>query len=131
MNSKPMLFECLDCKETYLADNLCDGYKCPKCNGHITERGFVNEIEKSIKDMQNKIKTAKKNGLIRNYYKYCNAPKPNLPPIPNNYIIGLDLSSEKDSTVHTINTNVNAKNVDKDKLIDEIIKMLNKDVKQR
>ena len=26
MNSKPMLFECLDCGETYLADNLFD--KC-------------------------------------------------------------------------------------------------------
>ncbi len=125
MNSKPMLFECLNCKETYLADNLCDGYNCPKCNGHIKPLGFIKDIEEGIREMRNKIKKAKKNGLIRNYHKYYIAPKPKLPPKLNNYIGGVDLSSKKDRTVHTININVNAESIDKDKLIEKIIRDLN------
>jgi DNA-directed RNA polymerase subunit RPC12/RpoP len=69
MNSKPMLFECLECGETYLADNLCDGCNCPKCNGHIVGRGFIKEIEEDLKEMQNKINRAKENGLIRKAHK--------------------------------------------------------------
>ena len=87
MNSKPMLFECLECRETYLADNLCDGCKCPKCNGHVVGRGFIKEIEESLKDMQDKINRAKKNGLIR---KYSTSSK---------YLYGVDLSNKKDITV--------------------------------
>mgnify|MGYP001191703519 CR=1 FL=1 len=96
MDSKLMLFECIECEETYLADNLCDGYNCPKCNGHIVPKGFIKEIEEGIKDVQNKIKRAKKNGLIR---KYNNSPKPKLPPNPNKYLYGVDLSNKKDITV--------------------------------
>lgn len=125
MNSKPMLFECLNCKETYLADNLCEGYNCPKCNGRIIAIGFMHKIEEDLKDIKNKIKKAKKNGLIRNYYKYHIPPKPNLPLSPNNHISGVDLSGKKDNTVHTITINVNAENIDEDKLIEEIIRNLN------
>lgn len=91
MNSKPMLFECLgDCKETYLADNLCDGYRCPKCNGHIAERGFIKELEENARDMQDKIIRAKENGLIREY---------NASVEPNKCIYGVDYGSGRDITV--------------------------------
>lgn len=69
MNSKPMLFECMECRETYLADNLCDGYNCPKCNGHVVARGYIKEIEEGIKVTRDKINRAKENGLIRKYTK--------------------------------------------------------------
>lgn len=90
MNSKPILFECLDCKETYLADNLCDGYKCPRCNGHIVARGFVKELEENAKDMQDKINRAKENGLIRKY---------NTSVKTNKCIYGVDYGSGRDITV--------------------------------
>lgn len=126
MNSKPMLFECLDCSETYLADNLCDGCKCPKCNGHVVGIGFVKEIEEGLKDMQNKIIRAKENGLIRTYPKSAITKTLYADGEPYSKLIGVvDLSGKKDSTVHTININVSAENIDKDKLIEEIIKKLN------
>lgn len=67
MKNDYMLFECLECGETYLADNRCDGYKCPECDGHIVPRGFIKGIEEDIKDMQDKVNKAKHNGLIRKY----------------------------------------------------------------
>jgi DNA-directed RNA polymerase subunit RPC12/RpoP len=120
MNSKLMLLECINCKETYLADDKCDGYNCPKCNGHIVPRGFIEKMEESIKETQYKIKKAKGNGLIRNYYKYHIPPKPEGPP--SNYVGGVDLGSGKD---HTIIINTNNPYIDKDKIVAEIMEKLN------
>lgn len=93
MNSKPMLFECLECGETYLADNLCDGYKCPKCDGYVVGRGFIKEIERLIKEDQRKINRAKENGLIRKYTKSQEI---------NDCIHGVDYASERDKTTMTL-----------------------------
>lgn len=64
---KYTLFECIDCKETYLADNLCDGYKCPECGGMVIEIGSLEGAEEAIEEMTNKVNKAKRNGLIRKY----------------------------------------------------------------
>lgn len=111
MNSKPMLFECIDCKETYLADNLCNGCKCPKCNGRVASRGFIKEIEERLKDMQDKVNRAKENGLIRKY---------NISVEPKN-IYGVDYATDKDIT---IKASFNAEEFKKDTL-----KELNKTIR--
>ncbi len=129
MNSKTMLFECLDCKETYLADNLCDGCNCPRCKGLVMGRGFIKEIEEGLKDTQDKINRAKENGLIR---KYTKTPRINYIPF-NGHIAalpfdtcmhGVDLSDKKDSTVITVQVNI-----DELTKIDDVIKMF-KDLKE-
>lgn len=76
MRDNIMLVECLDCEETYLADDLCDGCKCSKCNGHLVERGFIKEMEESIKEIEDKINRAKNNGLIRKYIPKKPTPAP-------------------------------------------------------
>lgn len=117
MNGKPMLLECVECKETYLADNLCDGYKCPKCNGMVVGIGFmrkifVSDIEKEMKDIQYKIDKAKENGLIRKYNK---SPS-------SKYIYGVDLAKGKDFTVKV---SLNAEEFNKD-LIEKVTEELRK-----
>lgn len=67
VNSKTMILECLDCKETYLADDPCDGYNCPKCNGMVIGMGSLEGAEESIEEMTNIVNKAKHNGLIRKY----------------------------------------------------------------
>ncbi|MBU5425003.1 hypothetical protein KQI41_01155 [Tissierella pigra] len=125
MNSKTMLFECIECKETYLADNLCDGYNCPKCEGIIVGRGFIKDIEEGLKDMQDKINKAKENGLIR---KYTKPPRTNYIPFDGHIATlpfdkckhGVDLGSGKDSTVFTIHADI-----DELTKIDDVLKMFN------
>lgn len=70
MKGKYLLMECVDCGETYLGDNMCDGCKCNKCDGPAVGLGFmgkvlIRDIEEELNGMQNKISKAKSNGLIR------------------------------------------------------------------
>ena len=119
------ILECLDCKETYLADNFSDGYNCPKCAGYTRPIGNIEEMEKQIKQMVIEISKAKRNGLIRNYFKHPNplspklALKPEGPPI--NYIGGVDLAGGKD---HTITSTTNNPYIDRDKFIKDLAEEL-------
>lgn len=115
MNSEPMLAECLGCNETYLADNLCGGYRCPKCNGYTTERGFIEDLEERVKDLQDKIDKAKENGLIR---KYTTSAK------TNKCRYGVDYGSGRDITVTVkIDTEQIKKIEDLTKLFDDFSKI--------
>lgn len=118
MNSKPMLLECLDCGETYLADNLCEGYRCPKCDGFIVGRGFIKDLEENMAGMEERIKVtrdkitkAKENGLIRKYTKLSKAnhiPRDgHIAALPfDTCMHGVDLASGKNSTVFTIHVDI-------------------------
>ena len=121
-----MLFECLECGETYLADNRCDGYNCPKCNGHIVPRGFIKEIEEGIKDVQDKVNKAKHNGLIRKYKRKDDDIKVTRTLYADGeahtkeILHGIDLSSGKDITVRV---NFNAEEFLKD-LAEKLLKTI-------
>lgn len=80
MDDKTILLECKDCGEVFLGDDLCDGYRCPICEGVIMPFIYKHDIA-SIREIETNINTgskvfeqqkklidkAKENGSIRNY----------------------------------------------------------------
>ena len=107
-----ILLECLECNDCFIGDKNSDGYKCPRCGGMIIPRGYIEKHKEYINETEKKIKSAIWNGNIRD--------TTHREKLNKKYMYGVDLSDKKDSTVITVQVNI-----DELTQIDDVIKMFN------